>query len=99
MLPTDIKNLILEFHDEFDVAGKKRRINHIIRRSYRNWLTDSGVFSNFFPGNEYTAKKEIIKSKTGSSLFTADIFLKSFKKIKNTLRVKVPGTEKVRSEL
>ena len=59
MLPTDIQNLILEFHDEYDVAGKKRRINHIIRRSYRNWLTDSGVFSNFFPGNEYTAKKEI----------------------------------------
>jgi len=59
MLPIDIRNLIWEFHDEFDVAGKKRRLNHIISRGYRNWLTDAGVFSLFSSGNEYTAKKEI----------------------------------------
>ena len=59
MLPTDIIDLIFEFHDEFNIADKKRRVNYIVRRAYRNWLTDAGAFSSFFPGTEFTAKKEI----------------------------------------
>ena len=59
MLPTDIRNLILEYHDEYGMIEKKRRLNNIIRHSYRNWLLDAGCFSRFFTCDEYAAKNDI----------------------------------------
>ena len=59
MLPTVLVNLILEFHDEFDIARKKRQLHYVIRRGYQNWLMDSGLFSSFYNTSEYHIKQEI----------------------------------------
>ena len=59
MLPTDIRNLIWEFHDEFNMIEKKKRLNYIIRHSYHNWLLDAGIYSRFFAVDEYVAKQDI----------------------------------------
>ena len=55
MLPNDIILLILEFHDEFDIASKKKRLHHVIRNAYTHWALDYGVNSNFML-TEYEAK-------------------------------------------
>ena len=59
MLPTEIRSLIWEFHDEFNMIEKKRRINYIITKAYRNWLLDAGIYSRFFAVDEFAAKTEI----------------------------------------
>ena len=59
MLPTDIVKLIFEFHDEFDIARKKRRIHYVIQRGYHNWMMDAGMFSSFYNTTEYNIKQEI----------------------------------------
>ena len=59
MLPTDIRNLIWEFHDEFNMIEKKRTINFVIKHSYQNWLLDAGIYSRFFAVDEFLAKQEI----------------------------------------
>ena len=46
MLPTDIHNLILEFHDEYETVEKKRRINLVIESGYRNWLYCQGAYDD-----------------------------------------------------
>ena len=82
MLPKDIVDLIWEYHDQFDVAGKKRRVNYIVSRAYRNWLTDTGAFSVFFPGTEFSAKKEIFPVVESDIFITNrsswDVFLNYF---------------------
>ena len=58
-LPSDLENIIFEFHDEFNVIEKKKLINFIIRRSYLNWLTDAGVYSRFYCLDEFSCKQEL----------------------------------------
>ena len=58
-LPHDIENIIFEFHDKYNLIEKKQMINYIIRRAYRNWLTDAGVYSRFYTLDEFTCKQEI----------------------------------------
>jgi hypothetical protein len=36
-LPAEIKALVLEFHDEYNVIEKKMRINFIIRNGFYQW--------------------------------------------------------------
>ena len=59
MLPKDIETIILEYHDAYDMIEKKKRINHIISCSYRNWLRDAGCYSRFYSIDEYSCKHEI----------------------------------------
>ena len=37
MLPSDLKNLILSFHDEFGICQKLRHVNLIIKSSFAEW--------------------------------------------------------------
>ena len=59
MLPLDIKNIIFEYHDKYNLIEKKARLNFIIKRSYKNWLLDAGAYSRFFSLDEYACKLEI----------------------------------------
>ena len=59
MLPSDIRRLILEYHDEFGLIEKKARINFVIRQAYQNWLTDAGLYCRLFVVDEYVAKSDI----------------------------------------
>ena len=59
MLPDDIRNLIWEFHDEYGIIEKRKKLNFIIKHSYHNWLVDAGIYSRFFAVDEYLAKREI----------------------------------------
>ena len=54
----DLENIIFEYHDAFGMIEKKRRINFIIRQSYKNWLMDVGSYGVFGP-TEYEAKQDI----------------------------------------
>lgn len=47
MLPTVIVNIILEFHDIFDIATKKQKINKVIKNAYNHWALDYGVNPKF----------------------------------------------------
>lgn len=71
-LPQDIINLILQFHDIYNVIGRKRRLNNIITHGYNNWLLDCGLFSRFYQINEYECKKEIFPF-TGGKLFVSNV--------------------------
>ena len=42
MLPTDIKNLILQFHDEFGQVQKKKDLNRLVQYAYSEWLFSKG---------------------------------------------------------
>ena len=68
MLPIPIQTLIFEFHDEFEIADKKRSCEIIIRTSYRWWLSDRNTF--FFSMSEYAAKQEIFMYQSPHIFFT-----------------------------
>ena len=59
MLPSDIRAVILEYHDEFGIIEKKQRLNFVIRQAYQNWLLDAGLYSRLFMIDEYIAKTDI----------------------------------------
>ena len=48
MLPTEITDLIWEFHDEFDLIGKTKRLNFIIETGFRTWLSCKDYFGHEF---------------------------------------------------
>ena len=37
MLPLDLKNLIMEYHDEFDVWKKRLHVKRIIKSAFAEW--------------------------------------------------------------
>ena len=74
LLPTDILELILQFHDQFNVADRKRRIHSIIRNGYQNWLLDAGLFTRFYNITEHECKTEIFPFTRGK-LFVTNLTL------------------------
>ena len=48
MLPTEIIDLIWEFHDEYDLIGKTKKINLVIETGFRNWLCCKDYFGEEF---------------------------------------------------
>ena len=56
MLTDVLVKLIMDFHDEHDTVSKRKRVNRIIERGYKEWMRDMGCFSYFSPADEYTAK-------------------------------------------
>lgn len=84
MLPSDIINVILEFHDAYNVIERRSRINSIIKLGYTNWLLDCGMFSRFMDVNEFDCKKEIYPFTTGfifvSNNMKWNVFLDYFKR-------------------
>ena len=77
----DLKNLILEFHDLYNVCEKRKRINNIIKLGYELWLNDSTRWSLFFYRNqEYEAKRDIFLFQTNKIFITNASKWKSFLK-------------------
>ena len=89
MLPTDIRNLIMSFHDHFNLIEKKRKINFIIKQSYQKWLTDAGFSSLFFCTSERDCKLEIYPYISGkifiSNITCWNYFLNYFKNCEQNL--------------
>ena len=59
MLPSIIRTIVWQFHDEFNLIEKRARINSIIKNSYHNWLLDAGVYSRWFSVDEFAAKSQM----------------------------------------
>ena len=95
MLPLDIEKIIFEFHDQYNLIEKKLKINYIIKRSYLNWLSDTGMFCSFIGANEYQAKREIYPLITPTIFITNStlwkFFLEYFKHCENYLQFKETG--------
>jgi hypothetical protein len=36
-LPPEVRNIILEFHDEYNILEKRKRLNFIIETGFRHW--------------------------------------------------------------
>ena len=85
LLPNDIKDLILEYHDEFDLINKKQKLHYIIKAGYDrfmlNYCRDNVWFEHDF---EYQAKLAIFPffydTLMISDLIWWDDFMKSFKR-------------------
>ena len=57
VVPTDIKQLILDFHDVYNVMDKRRRVLHQIRYGYYLWMTSMGTRRGcLLYRSEYSAK-------------------------------------------
>ena len=37
MLPLDIKNLIMEFHDSYNISMKRRHVNLVVKSAFAEW--------------------------------------------------------------
>ena len=48
MLPLDLENIILEFHDGFDIARKKFEINLVIRSGFEEFVQSESTYFHIF---------------------------------------------------
>ena len=54
-LPPDLHNIVMSFHDVFDIVTKKERINFIIKCGFADWLSSKGCFNRIGSPSDITS--------------------------------------------
>ena len=57
IIPKDVRAIILDYHDEYGLLEKRKRMLHQISYGYQLWLRHMGASGNcFYHRTEYAAK-------------------------------------------